>query len=287
MPRHQTLRAAIDWSFDLLPEEERAVLWRLSVFAGAFTLEAAEAVCAAGDIESFDVLDHLDAARREVARLPPARTCTGSSRRSAATPASARSRPANPKAPTRAIGTGTWGSSARRRRRSSAVRSRRRGSIAWRPSTTTCAPRWHGASTEPGGAPAALELVAGLWRFWEIRGYLVEGRQWLERVLAVSTDISTVARGRADGAGIIAAAQGDHAAAMRYHEQSLRIQEELGNQLRIQYALNNLANAALHYGDHARARELYEQVVEIASRRDPQGLPFALLSARRRRRPTG
>ena len=48
MPRHQTLRAAIDWSFDLLPDEERAVLWRLSVFAGTFTLEAAEAVCAAG-----------------------------------------------------------------------------------------------------------------------------------------------------------------------------------------------------------------------------------------------
>ena len=52
MPRHQTLRAAIEWSFDLLPEQERIVLWRLSVFAGPFTLEAAEAVAAAGDVET-------------------------------------------------------------------------------------------------------------------------------------------------------------------------------------------------------------------------------------------
>jgi len=45
LPRHQTLRASIDWSYDLLPEPERVLLQRLSVFAGGWTLEAAEAVC--------------------------------------------------------------------------------------------------------------------------------------------------------------------------------------------------------------------------------------------------
>ena len=44
MPRQQTLRASIDWSYDLLPEPERALLQRLAVFAGGWTLEAAEAV---------------------------------------------------------------------------------------------------------------------------------------------------------------------------------------------------------------------------------------------------
>src|SRR6185436_12139124 len=46
LPRQQTLRALIDWSYDLLSDEERTLLCRLSVFAGGWTLEAAEAVCA-------------------------------------------------------------------------------------------------------------------------------------------------------------------------------------------------------------------------------------------------
>ena len=46
LPRHQTLKALVDWSYDLLSEKERRLLCRLSVFAGSWTLEAAEAVCA-------------------------------------------------------------------------------------------------------------------------------------------------------------------------------------------------------------------------------------------------
>jgi predicted ATPase/class 3 adenylate cyclase/DNA-binding CsgD family transcriptional regulator len=61
LPRHQTLRALIDWSYDLLNAEEQIVLDRLSVFAGGWTLEAAEAVTAAGDSEKWQVLDHLSA----------------------------------------------------------------------------------------------------------------------------------------------------------------------------------------------------------------------------------
>jgi predicted ATPase/DNA-binding SARP family transcriptional activator len=58
--RQQTLRATLDWSYDLLSEVEQAMLQRLSVFAGSWTLEAAEAVCPGGDIEQEDVLDLLD-----------------------------------------------------------------------------------------------------------------------------------------------------------------------------------------------------------------------------------
>ena len=59
LPRHQTLRALIDWSYDLLNPEEQMVLGRLSVFAGGWTLAAAEAVTAAGGYEGWQVLDHL------------------------------------------------------------------------------------------------------------------------------------------------------------------------------------------------------------------------------------
>ncbi len=59
LPRQQTLRALVDWSYDLLTVSERAVLQRLSVFAGGWTLEAAEQVCADGVVEHWEVLDIL------------------------------------------------------------------------------------------------------------------------------------------------------------------------------------------------------------------------------------
>jgi predicted ATPase len=59
LPRQQTLRALIDWSYDLLDEPEKALLSRLAVFAGGWTLEAAEAVCADETLESWEVLDLL------------------------------------------------------------------------------------------------------------------------------------------------------------------------------------------------------------------------------------
>jgi non-specific serine/threonine protein kinase len=59
LPRQQTLRALIDWSYQLLSEQERLLFRRLAVFVGGWTLEAAEAVCGFGRIESVDVLDLL------------------------------------------------------------------------------------------------------------------------------------------------------------------------------------------------------------------------------------
>ena len=59
MPRHQTLRATVDWSYALLAEREQRVFGRLAAFAGGFTLEAAEAVCAGDGIRHEEVLDLL------------------------------------------------------------------------------------------------------------------------------------------------------------------------------------------------------------------------------------
>ncbi|MFN7954938.1 MAG: adenylate/guanylate cyclase domain-containing protein [bacterium] len=59
LPRQQTLRALIDWSHELLTEPERVLLRRLAVFAGSFALDAAETVCAGGEVDELDVLDLL------------------------------------------------------------------------------------------------------------------------------------------------------------------------------------------------------------------------------------
>ena len=59
LPRHQTLRALVDWSYDLLTDAERALMRRASIFVDGFDLEAAEAVCALDDIPRFDIADLL------------------------------------------------------------------------------------------------------------------------------------------------------------------------------------------------------------------------------------
>jgi non-specific serine/threonine protein kinase len=74
-PRHQTLRATMDWSYKLLSEPERLLLQRLALFAGGCTLEAAEAICADGRLQAAEVLDALAslAAQPGYCRLPSRR----------------------------------------------------------------------------------------------------------------------------------------------------------------------------------------------------------------------
>ncbi len=57
LPRHQTLEATVDWSYELMSPDERLVFQRLAAFRGGFTLEAAEAICAGGDVDTYEVLD--------------------------------------------------------------------------------------------------------------------------------------------------------------------------------------------------------------------------------------
>jgi len=264
MPRHQTLRAAIEWSFDLLSDAERLVLWRLSVFAGPFPLEAAEKVCTGPGVEVWEVIDHVTTlvekslVARQADRYRLLDTVRGYAREHSLEAGESQgaferhrdwyldfvrsSAPAFFRGPELAAVLD----------RLEAEHDNVRAALAW-------------SLNEEGGGHAALELVAGVWRFWEIRGYVTEGRQWVERALAASpTDLS---RARADvltAAGILAAGQGDHAAAVRYHEASLELHEEIGDRKSVEIALHNLANAALHQGNLERARELYERVLAVA-----------------------
>jgi predicted ATPase len=68
LPRHQTLRATLDWSYELLSEPERAILRRLSVFAGAFTTEAARVIASGAGITPAEAVEGLLNAR-EVPRF--------------------------------------------------------------------------------------------------------------------------------------------------------------------------------------------------------------------------
>jgi tetratricopeptide (TPR) repeat protein len=118
---------------------------------------------------------------------------------------------------------------------------------------------------QPDEGAAGLRIAAGLWRFWEIRGHLTEGRGWLERMVeAVGEDVSPLRANALTGAGSLAFMQGDFQAASTFHEASLALHREMGDRQSVAYAANNLANTAVQLGDHARARALYEETIALA-----------------------
>ena len=155
LPRQQTLRALIDWSYDLLSEPERALLRRLSVFAGGWTLEAAEAVCA-GEWDRSDVRGPglLTAWWRSRWCSYEERDGRGARYRLLETVRQyARDRllEAGEAAGPCATGTATssWGWRSEAEPKLEATRpDQADGWTGWRPSTTTCGRRWRGAAVK-------------------------------------------------------------------------------------------------------------------------------------------
>jgi predicted ATPase len=265
--RHQTLRATIDWSYDLLSDEERAVFRRLSVFAGGCTLAAAEAICSGNGIEEFDLLDLLSHLVDKSLLTAESSEGEGRFRMLETVRQYARER---------LMDAGDAVPAFRHHRDwYLALIERAKPDFFAGPAPAQwltvfdsehdnlrAALEW--TSGEPEAEQAGLRMAAGLWRYWEIRGLLTEGRQWLERTLkATDGEVSQLRANALTGAGILAQIQGDYRAALAYHEESLTQHRQLGNPRSIAFAANNLANVAGEQGDYARARELYEESNEI------------------------
>ncbi|HMA33271.1 MAG TPA: tetratricopeptide repeat protein, partial [Chloroflexia bacterium] len=125
--------------------------------------------------------------------------------------------------------------------------------------------RWAHAQ---GAAVLGWRLAGALWRFWWTRGYWSEGRAHLTRALALvpaPDDPGTWAyrATAANGAGSLAAAQGDYAAATALYTESLTLYRRLGDPGRVASTLNNLANLAWYSRDYAAARVLYEESLAL------------------------
>ncbi len=283
VPRHQTLRQTIDWSYDLLVEEERAVFRRASVFAGGFTLEAAEEICAGGDVMQADVLELLS--RLVDKSLVLAEAAVGAARYRLLETIRQYARD-------QLLESGEAMDALRRHRdwclalveqaRPEFLQGQESGSWLERldreHENLRAALQW--SDDEPGERRAGLRLAEGLWRFWEIRGHLIEGRAWLERMLSAAGPETSELRANAlTGAGILAFMQGDYAAASAFHEESLALRKRLGDRDAISYAINNLANTAVLLGEYGRARQLYEQGLAMAQEMgDPYGSGFGLIN---------
>ncbi len=281
--RHQTLRATIDWSYDLLAEPERAVLRRLSVFAGGASLDAAESICAGDPVDPFDMLDVLGRLiDKSLVLTDPAST-------------EARFRlleTVREYARGRLVEADAGGATLRRHRdwylslveEASPAFFRGPEPVEWlrrldrEHDDLRAALEW--CLDQPGEGEAGLRIAAGLWRYWEIRGHLTEGRSWLEQMLAaVGDDVSPLRANALTGAGSLAFMQGDFRAASTFHEGSLALHRQMGDRQSVAYAANNLANTAVQLGDHARARELYVETMALVHEAgDMRGVAFGSIN---------
>ncbi|HEY7461638.1 MAG TPA: tetratricopeptide repeat protein [Gemmatimonadota bacterium] len=267
-PRQRTLRAALDWSHELLTDPERVLLRRLAVFAGGFSLEAAEGIGAGGDIppgEVLELLSHLVAkslvgveSRDGGARYAMLETIREYARErldeSGEAPDTRARHAAFFTGVVRDVAGGFLGPDQRAHRAQLEVEH----------DNLLAALSW---TLEHGDNERALRLVEGLWRFWLTAGHLSEGRRWLERVLESSAGAAPARRvGVLSGAGYLAMTQGDYDRAEIRMRESLELARELGDSEGMAGATMNLGSVAKERGDLDRALALYEESLALNRR---------------------
>jgi tetratricopeptide (TPR) repeat protein len=110
----------------------------------------------------------------------------------------------------------------------------------------------------------ALRLCGALWRFWLIRGYLSEGRQWLRQAIEAGVGCSDEIRVKAlDGSGVLAMFQGDYASAISYYEEALILFRRLGNGAGVSDILESLGVLYIFLGDYGQAIQLHQESLTI------------------------
>jgi len=289
LPRQQTLRALIDWSYDLLSEPERALLRRLSVFAGGWTLEAAETVGAGGEIEEWEVLDRLTALVDKSLVVVEEQSGETRYRLLETVRQYARDRllEAGEAATVRERHLDWYLALAER----AEPEFRGAEQLVWlnrleaEHDNLRAALEWSQSGDDRG--EAGLRLIGALGWFWGVRCHWGEMRSWIERVLA-STEESgrTAVRARVlCHAGTSAWVQGDWVAARPRLEESLAIWRELGNQEGVASSLIQLAIVTHWLGDPAAAlAQIEESVTLYRQGKDKWGLASALhiMAARKR-----
>jgi predicted ATPase/DNA-binding SARP family transcriptional activator len=293
LPRHQTLHAAIEWSYNLLSDKARALLRRLSVFTGGFMFEAAEAVCSDKDegrgqkdelypsdfifhpSEVLETLAHLVdkslvmvAQAGGVARYRLLETVRQYSREKL-----------------REMGEAevveqqhahfclTWaeaaapelrgGQQVARLDRLEQEHDNLRAALVW-------------SMTPAGSAEVGLRLAGALWWFWWVRGYWSEGRVWLERALAGGAPPSVRAVALL-GASWLAREQGDVAQAVALAKESLSLYREVGDTRGTAAALHSLAWVARRQSDLEQATVYLEESLGLyRALGDKRGIADAL-----------
>ena len=262
--RHRTLRATLDWSYELLGGTEQVLFRRLSAFAGGFTPEAAESVGAGGSIDEEDILELLSMLVGKSLVVVEESWERG-----------ARFRLLEP------VRQYAW----------EKLSSSGEGEAVWRRHAEfflalaeEAQPELKGPrqvewldrlQTEHDNLRAALSwslergidlgprIAGALSLFWYTRGYLSEGRTYLEAVARSGVAPATVRARALDGLGWIAEPQGDYGRARTAYEESLELYRRSGDKSGVANALGDLGSLALDRGDYKQATSLLEESLKV------------------------
>lgn len=275
--RQRTLRGAIDWSHDLLTQEQQILFRRLAVFSAGADATTIIAVCGAGDAPSDEadtlarvraLIEHSllrrvegdeDQARfgmLETIREYAAEQLTASgeepmirARHAAFFLALAEEAEAHLRGPEQA----TWLA------RLDHEHDNLRAALAW--------------ALEAGEMETGLRLAAALQSFWRARGYLTEGQRWLEKMLAHGVNAADGTRAKAlNAAGYIAMVRNDLERAAAWEADALMLSRRLGDVGGIIASLIGLGAVAHARGEYAVAEAYYREALDQALRGQYRGL---------------
>ncbi len=273
LPRQQTLRALIDWSYDLLSAEEQALLCRLSVFAGGWTLQAAEAVTGMMEHSShtqfpgpFDTLDILATLIDKSLVLSEERG-TGIRYRMLETVreyAGEKLRESGMESVTRDRHLAYYLEQAQACAVTLASPDPELavGFLETELDNIRAALAW--AQAQASASEAYLQLAAALWPFWEIRGYLTEGRAHLRTGLRLTAADAALRAQALRGATILALSQSDVDAAIAFGQECLEWFRVLEDTRGMASALLGLGEAHLVRQDSARGIPLLMEALECS-----------------------
>jgi predicted ATPase/DNA-binding CsgD family transcriptional regulator len=260
LPRQQTLRATMDWSYGLLSGEEQTLFRRLSVFRSGFTLEAAEAICAGEEIEKDEVLEllsylvdkslamvHERLYETRYRLLETIRQYSQDKLQEMGEVVIVRG------------GHRDWFLRLAEQAEPELLGFQQ---LAWfdrlevEYDNLRAALSW---SLDRGEAEIAARIGVAIWRFWLVRGYLSEGCHWLERALAGISGRTALRAQALFAAGVLARYQDSYARATVLLEESLELWRALGDQEGAGLALYVLGMLAHNRGDYERATTFYEE----------------------------
>lgn len=264
LPRQQTLEAAIDWSFDLLSDEEKTLFGRLAVFMGGFTLEAAEAVCGVDPLDEYAVLDHIGhlvdkslvqaEEKEDGVRYRMLETLRQYARQRLAESAEVE------------FMRGRHAGHFRALVEEALPNLRGQDEAYWfgrlddELDNIRQAMSW---ALEADEAQLAQAMAGSLYRYFMYRYRWLEGREWAERAVEASEE-PTVERAWALLAAGTLAQFGYHLdASVKHLDQALDLARSLGLDDVLHAALNNRANVASAMGKAEEALKMYEENLEL------------------------